>query len=254
MSTVPTWPGVCAVSRASNDTSRGVSRCGMRAFLPGNAWSHYGTTAQLPAFEQNGFASSRRGNLVHASFVQDWWESGATCEEWLDGFHDQVGLERLKQMSRSTWTIEGALIWGVVALGLLLSGCSATTEPQNTASPSPVNSPSAPSSSAAESPTWVPPSSPPLNPDYALTINIVIAKGKTIPNGVKYDMRVGQKVILKVTSDTDDEIHAHTGGAGYEMQVQAGTPARGSFTLDSPGSFEVESHHLDKIIAILNAR
>ena len=93
-----------------------------------------------------------------------------------------------------------------------------------------------------------------MNPDYALTINIVIAKGKTIPNGVKYDVRVGQKVILKVTSDADDEIHAHTGGAGYEMQVQAGTPAKGSFTIDSPGSFEVESHHLDKIIAILNAR
>jgi hypothetical protein len=167
-------------------------------------------------------------------------------------FHDQVYSERPKQMSKSTWTIRGALIWGVVALGLLLSGCSPTTEPQNTPSPSAANSPSAPPSSPAESPTWVPPSSPPLNPDYALTINIVIAKGKTIPNGVKYDLRVGQKVILKVTSDTDDEIHAHTGRAGHEMKVQAGTPAKGSFTVDSPGSFEVESHHLDKIIAILN--
>jgi hypothetical protein len=38
------------------------------------------------------------------------------------------------------------------------------------------------------------------------------------------------------------------------MQVRAGTPAKGSFTLDSPGSFKVESHHLDKIIVILNAR
>jgi hypothetical protein len=35
--------------------------------------------------------------------------------------------------------------------------------------------------------------------------------------------------------------------------VQAGTPARGSFILQSPGSFEVESHHLEKIIVILNA-
>ena len=93
-----------------------------------------------------------------------------------------------------------------------------------------------------------------MSSDHPLTINIVIAKGTTIPNGVKYDARVGQKVILKVTSDADDEIHAHTGGAGYEMRVQAGTPAKGSFTIDSPGSVEVESHHLDKIIAILNAR
>ena len=157
-------------------------------------------------------------------------------------------------MSKSTCTIRGALIWGAVALGLLLSGCSATAEPQNSASPSAVNSPSAPPSSPAESPTWVPPSPPSLNPDYTLTINIVIAKGKTIPSGVKYNVAVGQKVILNVTSDADDEIHAHTGGAGYEMLVQAGTPAKGSFTIDSPGSFEVESHHLEKIIAILNAR
>jgi hypothetical protein len=36
--------------------------------------------------------------------------------------------------------------------------------------------------------------------------------------------------------------------------VRAGTPAKGSFTIESPGSFEVESHHLEKIIVILNAR
>jgi hypothetical protein len=65
---------------------------------------------------------------------------------------------------------------------------------------------------------------------------------------------VGQQVILNVASDTDDEIHAHTGGEGYELPVRAGRPARGSFTIDSPGSFEVESHHLEKIIVILNAR
>jgi len=93
-----------------------------------------------------------------------------------------------------------------------------------------------------------------LNPDYPLTINIVIAKGKTIPSGEKIDVRVGQKVIMNVISDTDDEIHAHTDGAGYEMQVQGGRPANGSFTIESPGSFEVESHHLEKIIVILNAR
>ena len=59
---------------------------------------------------------------------------------------------------------------------------------------------------------------------------------------------------MNVTSDEDDEIHAHTDGDGYELEVQAGKPAKGSFTIDSPGSFEVESHHLGKIIVILNAR
>jgi hypothetical protein len=144
------------------------------------------------------------------------------------------------------------LIWGSVALGLL-SGCTSSAQPEASASPLVVGSPSAPSSPAA-SPTSVPARSPSLNADYALTINIEIAGGKTVPNGEKINVRVGQKVILNVTSDTDDEIHAHLGEKGYELAVQAGRPAKGSFTLDSPGSFEVESHHLEKTIVILNAR
>jgi hypothetical protein len=156
-------------------------------------------------------------------------------------------------MNIGTLRTHGALICGAVVVGLLLSGCTSTAEPQPNASSTAVSSP-AESPSPAASPTSVPPSPPSLNPDYALTVNIVISKGKTTPNGEKINVRVGQKVILNVTSDTDDEIHAHIGGEGYELPVQAGTPAKGSFTLDSPGSFEVESHHLEKIIVILNAR
>jgi hypothetical protein len=146
-----------------------------------------------------------------------------------------------------------ALMCGAVVLGLLLSGCTSSAEPQSDTRPSAISSP-VEASSAAASPTSVSPSPPSLNPDYALTINIVISKGKTTPSGEKINVRVGQQVILNVTSDTDDEIHAHTGGDGYELPVRAGTPAKGSFTLDSAGSFEVESHHLEKIIVILNAR
>ena len=76
------------------------------------------------------------------------------------------------------------------------------------------------------------------------------------PNDQTFEInvRVDQKVILNVISDTDDEIHAHLGEKDYELPVQAGKPAKGSFTLESPGSFEVESHHLEKTIVILNAR
>jgi hypothetical protein len=155
-------------------------------------------------------------------------------------------------MSGTARRTQVSLIGGAVALGMLLSGCTSTAEPQASATPSPVASAGEPSS--PESPSSVPPSSPSLNPDYALTINITIANGKTIPNGEKINVRVGQKVILNVTSDTDDEVHAHIGGPGYELPVLAGTPAKGEFTIDSPGSFEVESHHLEKIIVILNAR
>jgi hypothetical protein len=162
--------------------------------------------------------------------------------------------ERFNRMSVSAARPNGALICGAVILSVLLSACTTSPEPESAASPpTAVSSPSEPSSPAA-SPTSAPASSPSLDADYALTININISGSKTVPNGEKINVGVGQKVILNVTSDTDDEIHAHIGGAGYELPVRAGTPAKGSFTLDSPGSFEVESHHLEKIIVILNAR
>jgi hypothetical protein len=149
-------------------------------------------------------------------------------------------------MSVSAAKAKGALICGVVTLGLLVCGCTGTARPQ--AATSPAGSASA-SPSPAESPT-----SSSASASNTMTIDITIANGKTTPSGEKINVPVGEKVILNVTSDTDDEIHAHIGGPGYELAVKAGTPAEGEFTIDSPGSFEVESHHLEKIIVILNAR
>ena len=60
--------------------------------------------------------------------------------------------------------------------------------------------------------------------------------------------------MLNVTSDEHDEIHAHTEGDGYELEVPAGKKVTGEFEINSPGSYEVESHHLEKVIVILNAR
>src|SRR5215217_5047251 len=77
MSTVPTWPGVCAVSRASNETSRGVSRCGMRALPAWNSWSHYGTTANCrPPLAEAGRAGQGTW-FAPASYRIGWTRGGA---------------------------------------------------------------------------------------------------------------------------------------------------------------------------------
>jgi hypothetical protein len=133
------------------------------------------------------------------------------------------------------------VLWaGGVVLCLTFGACTSSPTSGTVASPA------ASSGASAPSPASAAPS--------ALTINITIANGKVDPSGKKIDVSVGQEVILQVTSDQDDEIHAHTGGNGYELRVKAGQPTTGSFTVRGPGSFEVESHHLEKIIAILNAR
>ncbi len=131
----------------------------------------------------------------------------------------------------------------VVCLGLV--ACGGPAEPGT--------APSAASSPTASAGT--PDPSPSADAADRVVVDITIADGKVTPNGEKVDVAVGQEVELNVTSDADDEIHAHTDdAAGYELEVKAGVPTTGRFTLGSAGSFEVESHHLEKIIVILNVR
>ena len=60
--------------------------------------------------------------------------------------------------------------------------------------------------------------------------------------------------MLNVTSDSDDEVHAHNGGDGYELEVRAGKPARGQFVATGSGRFEIELHELGLVVAILAVR
>jgi hypothetical protein len=87
-----------------------------------------------------------------------------------------------------------------------------------------------------------------------VTIDITIAAGQVSPNGEKIKVELGQTIVLNVISDEPDEIHAHTEGDGYELEVPAGKKVTGEFAINGPGSYEVESHHLEKTIVILNAR
>ena len=61
-------------------------------------------------------------------------------------------------------------------------------------------------------------------------------------------------MVLNVTSDIDDEIHAHLGDDDFSSGRAGRHRRRGRFVASSPGSFEVESHELGKIIVILNVR
>ena len=137
----------------------------------------------------------------------------------------------------------GAAAGALLSLCLALSACSGSAAAPGGAMPagsvSGTTSPSASSSSSNAN---------------AVVIDITIANRQVTPSGQKLNLSRGQTVIMHVTSDMDDEIHAHTGGDGYELEVTAGKPATGSFVVSDPGSFEIESHHLEKIIAILNVR
>lgn len=86
-----------------------------------------------------------------------------------------------------------------------------------------------------------------------VVIDITLSGSTTTPSGKKINVSKGQQVMLTVNSDHDDQVHVH-GGYGVELPVTSGKAASTSFVADQVGSFEVESHHPHKIIAILNIR
>ena len=147
----------------------------------------------------------------------------------------------------------------VAATGIALTGC--TSAPDGAATPAPTSevtsatpSPSV-SASATASPTTTLTPSATNTPVDQVTIDITIADGKVSPNGDKVSVKLGQEIVLTVTSDEAEEIHAHTADAdGFALDVPAGKKVTGSLTLTSPGSYVVEAHHLEKTIVILNAR
>jgi len=69
------------------------------------------------------------------------------------------------------------------------------------------------------------------------TIEVGYAGGK-ITGGGKRSTKLGEPVVIKVTSDIADEIHVH----GYDKKADAGPGlvATITFVADKPGIFEVE--------------
>jgi hypothetical protein len=73
------------------------------------------------------------------------------------------------------------------------------------------------------------------------TIAITV-KGSTVtPPPAQVDLPVGQLLTLVVTSDHDDELHAH--GFEVEVPLKAGVPTQVALTGKDPGVYEVEVHH-----------
>jgi len=69
----------------------------------------------------------------------------------------------------------------------------------------------------------------------------VTVTGTTVtPAPAQVDLSIGSTLELVVTSDHDDEVHAH--GFDVEAALEAGTPTTLRLTGTEPGVYEVETH------------
>ena len=84
--------------------------------------------------------------------------------------------------------------------------------------------------------------------DQPVTVDITEKDGKIEPVGKVVKASTGQDITLVVTSDANDEIHVHS-DPEHEFEVAAGDEEKEfTFSVDTPGTIEVESHGLEVTI------
>ncbi|MCL3817718.1 hypothetical protein [Aeromicrobium wangtongii] len=131
------------------------------------------------------------------------------------------------------------------ATALLLAGCGGSSDDEPAADPTTT----APTTAAAA------PTSPPAEGDDAETgvVDIVIKDGAVTPQGGRVEVKVGQEITLKITSDAAEEIHVHS-DPEHSYEVAPGDSLTESFTLKTPGQVAVEAHHLGVTVVQLVVR
>ena len=72
------------------------------------------------------------------------------------------------------------------------------------------------------------------------TITVTVTGTKVVPDPATVPLKPGEALTLVLTSDHDDEVHAH--GFEVEQKVKAGVPLTMVLKIDAPGVYEVEMH------------
>ena len=84
------------------------------------------------------------------------------------------------------------------------------------------------------------------------TIAIVVKDGRPQGGIERPTIEKGDKVVVVVRTDAGEEVHLH--GYDVEKPVTPGTPVRIPFTADLPGRFELELHHPDALLAVIEVK
>lgn len=117
----------------------------------------------------------------------------------------------------------------LVVVALLLAGCSAGSDPDTSTPAAPPAStvPGVPSSAASPTPA-------------VRVLDVTFAGGEVSGVEGRVDVQKGERLVLRITSDVEEEIHVH----GYDLYADLvpGQTAQLAFTADLPGSYEVELH------------
>jgi hypothetical protein len=137
-----------------------------------------------------------------------------------------------------------AVAAGVLAAAVGCGGEDASSEASTTDQVTTVESP----------PTTVETTPPPTEttPTKPRTIVIVVDQGRPRGGIKRPKIDKGDRVVVVVRADAGEAVHIH--GYDLERPVTPGKPVRLPFRATIPGRFEVELHHPDSLLAVVEVR
>ena len=145
----------------------------------------------------------------------------------------------MSRSQRLTFLGIAALIAVVAIVVLLVAGGGSDDEQEAAATPTATaTATAAPGADATETPTQTATATPKPQPP-------LLRAGKV----TEIEVKEGQTVRFRVTSDEDEEIHVH--GYDIEEEVPAGETINVSFPATITGIFEIEFHHSEEQIGSL---
>ncbi|THA32688.1 hypothetical protein E6W17_33430 [Streptomyces sp. A1547] len=140
---------------------------------------------------------------------------------------------RLYADDHTAWTIAGKPVEGTAQLTAAAPGQAGHGHTPPPAQPSPS----------------LPPS-PQAQADR--TVTLTVRDGKVTPAPGRTELRRGERIALRVTSDRADTLHVH--GYDKELALPAGQEATLVLTADRSGLFEVETHESRLVLTQLLVR
>ena len=81
-------------------------------------------------------------------------------------------------------------------------------------------------------------------------IKVTFDGDSVTPNGERVEVSTGQDIELEITADEPGEIHVHS-SPEQELEYKAGESTVKIKGIDQPGTVDVESHSLEKVIVQL---
>ena len=147
-----------------------------------------------------------------------------------------------------------AMLFALAASALALAGCGggssqadATTETDTGTETAQATTPATATTETATTTETTTPSAP-----KPRTITIVVESGRPRGGIARPTVAKGAKIVVVVRADAGEEVHLH--GYDIEKPVTPGTPVRIPFTADLPGRFELELHHPDALLAVIEVK